>query len=107
MEVWADCWAGCPVAPSGTSSSPAHSKPVTGQLNIEEPPFNCPVLLLRRPATILWYQSPNMGKASKGLLDDDDAENAIEEANLTLDINPEYASRLEVRYNQHRRYTQQ
>ncbi len=40
-----------------------------------------------------------MGKASKGLLDDDDAGDAIEEATLTLGINPEYAARLEVRYH--------
>ena len=98
MEVWADWRAGRPVAPSGISSTPAHSKPVPGQLNIGKPPYYSPTVFLQRPATILWYQNPNMGKASKGLLDDDDAGDAIEEATLTLGINPEYAARLEVRY---------
>lgn len=37
-----------------------------------------------------------MGKASKELLDDDDDGNGLEGTDLTLGVNPEYASRLEV-----------
>jgi hypothetical protein len=37
-----------------------------------------------------------MGKASKGLLDDDDDEKGLEGTDLTLGINLKYASRLEV-----------
>lgn len=37
-----------------------------------------------------------MGKASKNLFDDDNAETGAHEENLTLGVNPEYAARLEV-----------
>ena len=40
-----------------------------------------------------------MGKASKNLFDDDDTNKGIEEEDVTLGINPEYAARLEVRHH--------
>ena len=43
-----------------------------------------------------------MGKASKGLLDDEDVAAQDEDANLSLSINPEYAARLEVMHPAYR-----
>ena len=39
-----------------------------------------------------------MGKASKNLFEDDNAETEVHAEDLTLGVNPEYAARLEVRH---------